>query len=188
MSEITEVTEMKEITEQAPVNYAGFWIRFVALVIDTLVLSFLSFLLIIPLLGLIGLSSLNFSDLSSMDEEEIVMTILAISTPLYLANAIMTWLYYALLQSGPWQATLGKRAVGVKVVDKNGDRVSFTTASVRYLGRIISGMTMLIGWRRVTTATTRTTSRRRNSLTQGRSTTPTTRWTGRSSTASLPVS
>ncbi len=146
MSEITKITEMNEVTEQAPVNYAGFWIRFVAVIIDSLVLSFLSFLLIIPLLGLIGFSTLSLSDLSSMDPEEMVMTFLALSTPLYLANMIMTWLYYALLQSGSWQATLGKRAIGVKVVDKNGERISFTTASVRYLGRIISGMTMLIGF------------------------------------------
>ena len=132
--------------EARPVNYAGFWIRFVALIIDYLVLNTLTFLLILPLLGIIGFSSIGLSDLQSMDEEEILMTILAISTPFYIANMVMYWLYYALQQSSSWQATLGKRAVGIKVTNQHGERLSFTTASLRYLGRIISGMTMLIGY------------------------------------------
>ncbi len=132
--------------EERPVSYAGFWIRFVALIIDYLVLNTLTFLLILPLLGIVGFSTFGFSELTSMTEEEIVLAFLAISAPFYIANMVMYWLYYAVQQSSSWQATLGKRAVGIKVTDQHGERLSFTTASLRYLGRIISGMTMLIGY------------------------------------------
>ena len=132
--------------EDRPVAYAGFWIRFVALIIDTVVLNTISFLLIIPLLGIIGFTTIGLDEITSLDEEEIIMAIIAFSTPFYLATMILYWLYYALSQSSSWQATLGKRAVGIIVTNQHGEQLSFTTASLRYLGRIISGMTMLIGY------------------------------------------
>ena len=132
--------------EQKPVNYAGFWIRFVAFIIDWLLLNFLTFILIVPILGMIGFATFGIAEINNMEPEELGLAILAIAAPLSIANIIMYWLYFALQQSSSWQATIGKRAVGVIVTDLNGERLTFTTASVRYLGRVISNMTMLIGY------------------------------------------
>ena len=41
------------------VQYAGFWMRFVAVIIDGIILQILQGLIIIPILGVIGLSSLT---------------------------------------------------------------------------------------------------------------------------------
>ena len=132
--------------EQKPLNYAGFWIRFVAFIIDWLLLNFLTFILIVPILGMIGFATFGIAEITNMEPEELGLAILAVAAPLSIANIIMYWLYFALQQSSSWQATIGKRAVGVIVTDLNGERLTFTTASVRYLGRVISNMTMLIGY------------------------------------------
>ena len=54
--------------DQTAVTYAGFWKRFVAYLIDSIVLSVAGFLAILPILGLIGLgvSSAMSGDSESM--------------------------------------------------------------------------------------------------------------------------
>jgi uncharacterized RDD family membrane protein YckC len=50
------------------------------------------------------------------------------------------WLYHALLESSEWQATAGKKALGLAVTDLSGDKISFGRASGRYFGKMISNM------------------------------------------------
>ncbi|MDR0359016.1 MAG: RDD family protein, partial [bacterium] len=59
---------------------------------------------------------------------------------------LLAWIYCAGLESSPWQATLGKRALGLVVVDGRGRRVSFLRASVRFLGGTLSGLLLGIGY------------------------------------------
>ena len=54
--------------------------------------------------------------------------------------------YYILLEGGEWHATLGKKAMGIMVVDRNGSGIDYGTAAIRYLGRLLSGMTLGIGF------------------------------------------
>jgi len=50
-----------------------------------------------------------------------------------------SWLYWALMESSEWQATLGKKALGLYVTDLSGSRVTFGKASGRFFaGRGIS--------------------------------------------------
>ena len=49
------------------------------------------------------------------------------------------WLYYALMESSQKQATLGKMALGIKVTDQHGARISFGRATGRLLAKILSG-------------------------------------------------
>ena len=56
------------------------------------------------------------------------------------------WLYYAFLESSSWQGTIGKKVVGLRVTDMNGNRISFGRATGRYFGMILSGMICFIGW------------------------------------------
>ena len=58
----------------------------------------------------------------------------------------LSWLYFAGLESSKWQATLGKQILKLRVVDLNGNRVSFWRASARYFGKIISRMTFMVGF------------------------------------------
>ena len=59
---------------------------------------------------------------------------------------VLTGLYYSLLESSAWQATLGKRALGLMVTDLHGGRISFGRATVRYFAKILSGFTLSIGY------------------------------------------
>ena len=62
---------------------------------------------------------------------------------------IVQWLYYAIQESGTKQATFGKKAMGLKVTNLEGERITFGQATGRYFGKIISGIIIFIGFRRV---------------------------------------
>jgi uncharacterized RDD family membrane protein YckC len=59
---------------------------------------------------------------------------------------LLAWIYCAGLESSPWQATLGKRALGLVVIDGRGRKVSFVRASVRFLGGTLSALLLGIGY------------------------------------------
>lgn len=56
------------------------------------------------------------------------------------------WLYGALCESSEWQATPGKKALGLKVTDESGQRIDFTRATLRFFCQILSGLLMGIGY------------------------------------------
>jgi uncharacterized RDD family membrane protein YckC len=52
---------------------------------------------------------------------------------------LMSWLYFAILESSRWRATLGKRALGLYVSDLFGNRVTFARATARFFcGRLLA--------------------------------------------------
>lgn len=59
---------------------------------------------------------------------------------------MLQWCYWALLESSAWQATLGKKVLGLYVTDLSGKRISFVRASGRYFAMIISTLTVGIGY------------------------------------------
>lgn len=115
------------------VRYAGFWLRFWAYLIDFLILGLLPILicLIIAPLFFTGAVALAF------------LGIWIFIVPVLLAEG---WLYYALMESSPRQATLGKSALGLKVTGMTGERITFGTATIRYFGKILSGLMLHIGF------------------------------------------
>ncbi len=50
------------------------------------------------------------------------------------------WLYHAFLESSEWQATAGKKALGLVVTDLGGARISFARASGRHFAKLITGL------------------------------------------------
>ncbi len=56
------------------------------------------------------------------------------------------WLYYSLFESSKWQATVGKRALSLKVVDLDGNRISFLRATGRFFAKFLSRCIMMIGY------------------------------------------
>jgi uncharacterized RDD family membrane protein YckC len=56
-------------------------------------------------------------------------------------------LYFALQEGGEHGQTLGKRALGVRVRDiRTGGRVGYGRAVIRYVGRIVSTLPLLLGY------------------------------------------
>lgn len=64
----------------------------------------------------------------------------------YSCAILIEWIYEAVLTSSSWQATVGKRILGLKVVDGEGNRISFAKATGRFLAKIISGLILCIGF------------------------------------------
>jgi uncharacterized RDD family membrane protein YckC len=130
----------------APPNvaYAGFWLRLVAAIIDGIVVG----IPLAPIFVLIFFSKFrNLQDLQTVHDPAAFMAVVG---PLYIlvliVAAIASWLYWALCESSAWQATLGKKALGLSVTDLEGRRISFGRASGRFwVGRGVSVIPSLGG-------------------------------------------
>ena len=64
----------------------------------------------------------------------------------YLASFVIQWLYFALSEASPHQATFGKRALGIFVTDAEGKRISFGRATGRVFAKWLNALTLGIGW------------------------------------------
>ena len=88
-------------------SYAGFWKRFVAYVIDSILLGIVGFVVSLPFLGLVGIGALT-----AHDEPEAAAGVIIAALGAYLmvlgAMAVVGWLYYALMESSGTQGTLGR--------------------------------------------------------------------------------
>ena len=61
-------------------------------------------------------------------------------------NTIVGWLYFALQESGNSQATIGKKALGIKVTNMNGEKHTFGQATGRHFAKWISAILLLFGY------------------------------------------
>lgn len=130
------------------VEYAGFWLRFLALLIDNVVMGIGFVLILVPLVFLTGLQGLigEFhpnEDLSDAGIFALIGLIFLAAT----VSLVFTWLYHALMESSEWQATVGKKVLGLVVTDMAGQRVSFARSTGRHFGKIITNMVpFLVGY------------------------------------------
>ena len=125
--------------------YAGFWLRFVAYIIDALILGIpLGFVVISSLAGSGFLRTVGAFPRETPDAlARFLGTGLLLR--ILLAAIVLEWLYYALTESSAWQATLGKKALGIYVTDLSGMRISFGRASGRFFSMILFRIAPLIG-------------------------------------------
>lgn len=130
-----------------PVSYAGFWKRFASYLIDSIVVTMVVLIIMLPFFMMMGFG-IVMSAFSEDAEQVIPAVIGAIVAYLFLGllMAAGQWLYFALMESSRHQGTLGKMAVGIKVTDMAGNRLTFGRATGRYFAKIISGMTLGVGY------------------------------------------
>lgn len=131
----------------ATMAYAGFWKRFAAYLIDSIVISIVAMIIILPFFIVMGFG-IAMTAMSEDSEQVIPAVIGAVIGYLFiiLLAIVGQWLYFALMESSKHQGTLGKMALSIKVTDLAGNRLSFGRATGRYFAKIISGMTMGIGY------------------------------------------
>jgi len=115
------------------VVHAGLWRRFAASVLDGFITGIISYALLIPLMLVFGLS---MSNLASGGFAETGMSV-GFLTLNYAISFGVPALYFAWMHSSSSQASLGKMAVGVKVVRGNGDPVGFGRALLRYVAYLV---------------------------------------------------
>lgn len=141
--------------------YAGFWRRFAAYLIDQLLLGAVHFVLFIPLyfffgLGIFTLENFEeYEDFSNVtvfqyyDDDlnvAVITAVILLVLVISVVSLVIQWLYYSLMESSAKQATLGKMALGIKVIDMDGNRIKFGRATGRYFGKILSGLILNIGY------------------------------------------
>ncbi len=128
-------------------TYAGFWIRFVALIIDYIIIYVVQSFIIIPLLAMLGIATLpTTTDVQGEDSLALLSTMMVPLMIVSVFTLVLSWIYFAFMESSPRQATLGKMAVGIIVTDLQGNRISFLQATGRFFSKIISSMILYIGY------------------------------------------
>ena len=124
-------TDSKIMSNTHYYEYAGFWIRVLAFFIDMILYSIicgvLSVLIIEPL-KLVNLFTSQVIDLIAL-----------------LGALFIFWIYFAVFESSKWQATPGKKLLGLKVTDLDGERIGFGRAIARNLLKIPSFVIFYIG-------------------------------------------
>ena len=121
-------------------NYAGFWIRLAAWLIDLLITFVLGAFAGAFIGGCIGGFMGAQGRTSPREIQEAVVPVAQ------LAGIVVGWLYFAISESSAKQATFGKRAVGIYVTDLQGRRISFGRATGRHFASLISALLLCIGY------------------------------------------
>jgi uncharacterized RDD family membrane protein YckC len=120
------VAGMAPVAPQMQVRYAGFWIRFVAAFIDGLILS------IPQAIVRVFVTVANFG----------TMYVIASNV----LSFLITWAYYVFMTNN-YQATLGKKAVGIMVISSKPERLTLNQVLLREtVGKIVSALTIAIGY------------------------------------------
>jgi len=110
-------------------SYAGFWKRFAASFIDAIIITIVIFISLIALFMIVGVNDRY-----------------ALETIKFAGDVLGSWVYFAAMESSSLQGTLGKIALGIKVTDLEGGRISFGRATGRYFSKIISAIVLMIGF------------------------------------------
>lgn len=121
-------------------EYAGFWIRFCAKLIDGLVLG-------IPMTAVVAVAIVGMGGFAAITRkgQEMAFLLPVAHLVLQLVLTAMTILYNTVLV-GYWGTTLGKKACGLKVIKADGSKPSLGRACGRAFAEIVSGMVCYIGY------------------------------------------
>lgn len=131
-------------------QYAGFWLRFVAVIIDGIILGVVQWLVILPILGVMGIGMASgIQNMEPGNEAQAMSMVAGMMAMMGVAQifffALQT-LYYSIMESSKLQATVGKLVIGIKVTNAEGAKLDFGKAFVRNLCKIISSVILFIGY------------------------------------------
>ena len=128
------VQKVKEgVSVAGAMDYAGFWIRTAAFVIDLFIIGIVNFVIFVPLGILLPNSSENPMAVFSFLP---VIMLLQYGIP----AAYDTWFV------GKYGATPGKMACKLKIAVADGSKLSYLRALGRHFAKYLSGMILLIGY------------------------------------------
>lgn len=121
-------------------EHPGFWLRFAAHIIDTILVYIVVFVLAFGVGFAIGIAMVASGERNENAIRGVGSMVGAV------IGIVGAWLYYALFESSSKQATPGKLACGFAVTDMNGNRISFGRATGRYFSMIFSALTLGVGY------------------------------------------
>ncbi|MGN6222034.1 RDD family protein [Pseudoxanthomonas sp.] len=129
------------VVQGGEIVYAGFWKRAAAFFIDAFVVTILNTVLG-TVIGMVMVGLLMNNGGATFDSPA-WWILQALS---YLAQLVVAVVYFAWFQASPHQATPGKLAIGIKVVDRNGATISFWRGVGRYLASLVSTLLLFAGF------------------------------------------
>ncbi len=118
------------------IEYAGFWKRFAACLIDGLITGILGFVVGFVL----GIALVVFA----VSPEALLDP--AVQLGFNIFGFVIGVSYFVLMECSKFQGTIGKMALGIKVTDLEGNQIGFAKAFGRYFGKIISAIIVGIGF------------------------------------------
>ena len=123
-------------------SYAGFWLRVVAALIDSVVMGVALGSLLVPLLFLSGTVAMieAIAEHHGQPDPGVIISLIAMMLVFASVSLLGQWLYHAYLESGEKQGTWGKQMVGLYVTDLLGNPITFGRASGRFFAKIVTGM------------------------------------------------
>jgi Predicted membrane protein/domain len=147
---VAPMENLPQTTAAALEDHAGFWKRVAAYILDAILLY-----IVLKVVGApFGLSAADAAAQATMKQEMLsgagfMQAYEHYYTAMAHYNLITTavgWLYFAICESSAWQATIGKLALGIRVTDLQGRRISFLRALGRYGAKFISAIILGIGF------------------------------------------
>ncbi|WP_110934047.1 RDD family protein [Paenibacillus bouchesdurhonensis] len=120
--------------------YARFWKRALAAMLDLLVVASIHQVSVILSIFIMY----SFSTINNYERFDELLWIFDIVRSVLVL--VVLWCYFAIMESSKFQATFGKLAMGLKVVDQEGKRITFRRATARFWSKSLSAITVLIGW------------------------------------------
>ncbi|MDQ3205712.1 MAG: RDD family protein [Pseudomonadota bacterium] len=139
-----EVGDGFEVVGGHEVVYAGFWKRGAAYVIDAFAVGVVVWILQLTVMGVFfGISAGAAGDPGAMLAGA---GLTGVVVGMILVPLALQAVYYAGFHASSKQATLGKMAIGIKVADEDGERISFARGLGRFFAAILSALILCIGY------------------------------------------
>lgn len=139
MTQIQPLPVTTSIVAYASHPYGGFWIRFVAYIIDACIVN----AVLIPVSFALGIGIGAAGAITGMPDRGIPIAGMLSGFGL---GIFASWLYEALMTSSSKQATLGKMIFGLRVTDLEGNRISFARATGRHFAKYLSSFILFVGF------------------------------------------
>jgi uncharacterized RDD family membrane protein YckC len=126
------------VASAAVFDYASFWQRFGAWVIDLIILMIPSMIAAYMLGGVQAYTHFMTQIEGNTDLTAALRDYAQATESSSVASIVITFIYYTLFEASKWQATPGKLALRLRVTDLNGHRVSIARAGARNVVRLMS--------------------------------------------------
>lgn len=137
------VQKMREgISPLGVFNYAGFWIRVAAYIIDAIIVGVANLILQFVYTSITALPDMSntMSNNPQMFRQFMLFYIILFLLEFAIGAGYPTFFI------GKYGATPGKMICGLKVIRPNGSRVSYLRAFARYFAQVLSGLILCIGY------------------------------------------
>ncbi|MCY8021919.1 RDD family protein [Bacillus licheniformis] len=135
-------------------EYAGIGARFVASLLDGLILGIPAYIFTYVLTATLMLGNSDImlmmeTDPEYLSDQEVFTFIISMFKTVAIVGSItfiVYFLYYTLMESSKWQGTLGKKIMNVQVAKAEGGRISFGRAAGRFLAKSFLSPILMIGY------------------------------------------